>query len=99
VELSASGRLTLCTLSYRIFSRERSRHISRDSRVKFILEEALTDLPKLSSILTRKASRLFETRRYCFRYSIDDRIAIGDGDGRMEIMRNQVDQDPCDAPG
>ena len=82
----------MCTLGSRILSRERSRRPSRDTRVKFILEKTLTYSPKLSLILTGKANRLFETRRYCFRYSIDDRIAIGDGDGRMEIMRSQVGQ-------
>jgi hypothetical protein len=96
---SASGRLTLCTLSYRIFSREPSRCPSRDTQVKFILEKALTYSQKLSPLLTGKANRLLQTQRYCILYSIDDWIAIGDGDGAMEILRSQVGQDLCERPG
>ncbi len=63
---------------------------SRETKVKAVLEKALTYSPMLQFVLTDKAKRLFETQRYCFLGSIDDWITIGNKDELPRLAKAYV---------
>lgn len=63
---------------------------SRETRVKAVLETALTYSPMLQFVLADKTNRLFETQRYCFLGSIDDWITISDEDELPRLVKAYV---------
>jgi hypothetical protein len=63
---------------------------SRDTRVRAVVERALTYSPMLQFVLTDKAGRLFETQRYCFLGSIDDWISIGNEEKLTRLVSTYV---------
>jgi hypothetical protein len=62
----------------------------RETRVKAVLETALSYSPMLQFVLTEKSKRLFETQRYCFLGSIDAWITIGAEDELPGLVRDYV---------
>ncbi len=63
---------------------------ARESKVQAIREHALTYSPMLQFVLTDKAKRVFEARRYCFLGSIDDWIFIGEVGVLSKLVKTYV---------
>jgi len=63
---------------------------SQGTRVKAVLEKALTSSPMFQLVMTDKASRLFKTQRFCFLSSIDYWLTISNEDELPRLVKTFV---------
>ena len=62
----------------------------KSTRVKAVMETALSYSPMLQFVLTDKKQRLFEAWRYSFLGSIDDWITISNSDELPKLVKTYV---------